>query len=67
VPDGTAALQRLFEFLVRHFAVNQDLAQQARSDVFARMDWHDRGAAVWMTHEMVTATDADNFKSRLLV
>jgi hypothetical protein len=43
--------------------VAQNLVQQARSDIFTRMNWYDRLPTINMAEKMVTAADARNRKS----
>lgn len=47
-------------------SVTKNFSEQPAPNVFACVDWNDRGATVRMLQVMVTAPDADDFKTEAL-
>jgi hypothetical protein len=53
-------LQQLAKLVGGQLAVSENSVEQTRSDGLARMDWHNRASAIFVTQEVMAAFNAKN-------
>lgn len=58
VPTQVRSRKQLFKFIPCLLNISEDFGQQARPKRFARVDWDNSGAPVWMPEEMMATLNS---------